>query len=75
MCKNCYTSYIPNNVGFCPCCRQHLLFQGLKQSDVTDREYNDFIKDCMLYEISVNPNVSCVPRDMLDKAWMCYKEE
>jgi hypothetical protein len=51
------------------------MIQGLKQSEVTDREYNDFIKDCMLYEISVNPNVSCVTRDVLDKAWTHYKEE
>jgi hypothetical protein len=73
ICRPCYSNYIENNAGWCPCCRQHLLFEGLKQADDPEPEFERFIKRATLYETIRNPYVRAVPDDKLFYNWILYK--
>jgi hypothetical protein len=55
MCGNCVSTSLPNSAGWCPCCRQHILFERLKQPDETDDKFNSFVKKCLRYLIKRNP--------------------
>jgi hypothetical protein len=60
ICQNCISKYLPTNAGWCPCCRQHLLFEDLKQPDETDYKFNSFLRKCLRRLIKNNPYVQRV---------------
>jgi len=56
ICGDCMDNYLFVNAGWCPVCRQHIIFENLKQPDDTDEEFNMFVKSRVLSYYKETPN-------------------
>ena len=76
ICHNCFITYIKNNSGWCPYCRQHLLFNGLgktsMQSDDIGDIFDAFVGDEMRTRINQNDAITSVPASYLMEKWMLF---
>ena len=76
ICKNCFITYIKNNSGWCPYCRQHLIFWGLGktgiQNDDMDAIFDAFVGDEMRTRINQTNAVIRVSASYLAEKWISF---
>ena len=76
MCKKCFIIYIKNNSGWCPYCRQHLLFKGLGKTDLQNNDMDIIFDDFIGYEMRTCINqtnaVNSVDASYLVKKWETF---
>ena len=76
MCHNCFITYIKNNSGWCPYCRQHLLFVGLgktsMQNEDMDVAFDAFVGDEMRTRINQSNAVIRVSASYLAEKWTTF---
>ena len=76
MCKKCFIIYIKHNSGWCPYCRQHLLFKGLGKTDIQNGDmdiiFDEFIGHEMRICINQTNAVNSVDASYLIKKWETF---
>ena len=69
MCKNCFTTYIKSNSGWCPYCTQHLMYFGLGKNSIQNKDmdslFDSFVGVEMRNSINQTNAVTSVPASYL----------
>ena len=76
MFKNCFTTYITNNSGWCPYCTQHLMYFGLGKNSIQNEDmdslFDSFVGDEMRNSLNQTNAVTSVPASYLAEKWISF---
>ena len=76
MCKNCFTTYIKSNSGWCPYCTQHLMYFGLGKNSIQNEDmdslFDSFVGVEMRNSINQTNAVTSVPASYLAEKWISF---
>ena len=77
ICRDCFSTYIKNNSGWCPWCTKHLIFIGLSKTSSMRNEYmkgvfNKFIGDEMIDILTKTNVIIPIDASYLAEKWKTF---